>query len=63
MAVEVEPGEVPRFSAPRELFRHPIGAFDVAPDGQRVVGMEQADSNVNRPLSLVTDWPQLVARR
>ena len=39
MAVDVEPGAVPRFSAPRELFREPIESFDAAPDGQHFVAL------------------------
>ena len=63
MSVDVEPGEVPRFSAPRELFREPIESFDVTPDGQHFVALRSADSDVNRPLTLVTNWPQLAPQK
>jgi len=59
MSVEVEPGDAPRFSAPRELFRHPIEGFDVAPDGQRFVGLRAADGDVSKPLTLIENWTQL----
>ncbi len=61
LAVEVEPGEVPRFSAPRELFRHPIEDFDVTPDGQRVVGRRPGDSDVSKPLTLISNWTRLIS--
>ncbi len=60
MVVEVEPGEVPRFSAPRELFRHPIEDFDVTPDGQRIVGLRPADGDRSKPLSLIENWTQRI---
>jgi serine/threonine-protein kinase len=63
MAVDVEPGAVPRFSAPRELFRQPIEDFDVAPDGQRFVALRTADADLNRPLTLITSWTHLVPQR
>ena len=63
MAVDVEPGAVPRFSTPRELFREPIESFDAAPDGQHFVALRSADTAVNRPLTLITNWPQLLSRR
>ena len=63
MSVEVEPGPVPRFSAARELFRQPIDDFDVTPDGQRFVALRPSDSDLNRPLTLVTHWPEKLAPR
>ncbi|MBI3447296.1 MAG: protein kinase [Acidobacteria bacterium] len=60
MVVDVEPGDVPRFSTPRELFRQAMESFDVTPDGQRVVALRPADSDVTRPLTLALGWPQLV---
>jgi len=60
MSVEVEPGEVPRFSAPRELFRHAVENFDVAPDGQRIVGLRPADGDVSKPLTVIASWPSLI---
>jgi len=60
MSVEVEPGEVPRFSAPRELFRHAVENFDVAPDGQRIVGLRPADGDVSKPLTVISSWPSLI---
>ncbi len=63
MVVDVQPGEVPRFSAPRELFREPIESFDAAPDGQHFVALRSADSDANRPLTLLTNWPRLVPER
>ena len=56
MVVEVVPGEVPRFSTARELFRLPLEEFDVAPDGQGFVGRRTSDNDVDRPLTLVTGW-------
>jgi Tol biopolymer transport system component len=58
MAVEVEPGTVPRFSSPKELFREPVQSFDVTPDGQHFVALRAADDAENRPLTLITDWRQ-----
>ncbi|HET6373490.1 MAG TPA: protein kinase [Candidatus Polarisedimenticolia bacterium] len=63
MAVEVEPGEAPRFSAPRELFRHAIESFDVTPDGQRIVGRRPADADVSKPLTLISRWTELLPVR
>ena len=60
MVVSVESGAVPHFSAPRELFREPIESFDAAPDGQHFVVLRAADTAGNRPLTLVTSWPQLL---
>jgi Tol biopolymer transport system component len=62
--VEVTPGPVPRFSAPRELFRQePFEAFDITPDGQQVVALRSADSDTHRPLTLVTSWTGRIPRR
>ncbi|HKY34204.1 MAG TPA: protein kinase [Candidatus Polarisedimenticolia bacterium] len=58
MAVEVEPGPAPRFSAPRELFRHAVADLDVSPDGQAILGLRPSDSDLNKPLSLISGWPQ-----
>ncbi len=63
MVVSVESGPVPHFSAPRELFREPIESFDAAPDGQHFVALRSADTDGNRPLTLVTNWPQLAPQR
>jgi hypothetical protein len=56
MVVDIEPGDVPRFSSPRELFRHPIEGFDVGPDGQRFLALLAADADTERPLTLITNW-------
>ena len=62
--VEVTPGAVPRFSAPRELFRQePFESYDVTPDGQRLVALRSADSDRDRPLTLVTSWTERLPRR
>jgi Tol biopolymer transport system component len=58
MAVDVEPGEIPRFSAPRELFRQPIERFEVSADGREFIALRTADSDVNKPLTLVSGWTQ-----
>jgi Tol biopolymer transport system component len=63
MVVDVEPGEVPRFSAPRELFRFPADSFDVSPDGQRFAVSSFTDGGVDRPLTIVTGWTQRMTRR
>jgi Tol biopolymer transport system component len=63
MAVDVEPGAVPRFSTPRELFREPIENFDAAPDGQHFVALRSADTAAHRPLTLITNWPQLLPQK
>ncbi len=63
MAVEVVPGDVPRFSPPREVFRQAIESFDVSPDGQTFVALRPSDSDLNRPLTLVTHWPGRLAPR
>jgi Tol biopolymer transport system component/aminoglycoside phosphotransferase (APT) family kinase protein len=60
MSVEVTPGPVPRFSAPRELFRMGLERFDVMPDGQTFLGLRLADADANKPLTLVTSWPALL---
>ena len=62
MVVDVEPGEVPRFSAPRELFRFPADSFDVSPDGQRFAVSSFTDGGVDKPLTLVTGWTQRMAK-
>jgi len=62
MSVEVEPGEAPRFSAPRQLFRIPIEDFDVTPDGQRFVGRRPADGDASKPLTLIANWTRLIPR-
>ena len=63
MSVEVTPGAVPRFSPARELFRQPIEDYDVTPDGKRFVALRPSDSDLNRPLTLVTSWTTLVPQR
>ncbi len=63
MSVEVVPGDVPRFSAPREVFRQAIDSFDVSPDGQTFVALRPSDNDLNRPLTLVTGWPARLVRR
>ena len=63
MSVEVVPGDVPRFSPPREVFRQAIESFDVSPDGQTFVALRPSDSDLNRPLTLVTHWPQRLAQK
>ena len=63
MVVAVEPGDVPRFSAPRELFRPAIVRFDVTHDGQRIVGLRPADIDANRPLTLITNWAERMAKK
>ena len=55
MAVAVEPGDVPSFATPVELFRRVLGGFDVTPDGQRFVGLVLADGG-DAPLTIVTGW-------
>jgi Tol biopolymer transport system component len=56
MVVDVTPGDVPRFSQPRELFRQAIQSFDVTPDGKTFVVLRPSDSDLERPLMLMTDW-------
>ena len=63
MSVEVAPGAVPRFSAPRELFRQAIDDFDVSPDGQRFVALRPSDSDLDRPLTLITNWTRKLPQR
>jgi Tol biopolymer transport system component len=63
MVVDVEPGPAPRFSAPREMFRHPMENFDVTPDGQRIVALRPADSDLAKPLVVVTNWRQRMTAR
>jgi Tol biopolymer transport system component/tRNA A-37 threonylcarbamoyl transferase component Bud32 len=58
MSVTVEPGPVPRFSSPREVFRHPMEDFDVSPDGQRFVARRPADGDVGKPLTVIANWTQ-----
>ncbi len=63
MVVTVEPGDVPRFSAPRELFRIAIASFDVTPDGQRIVGLRPADTDANKPLTLIANWANRMPKK
>jgi Tol biopolymer transport system component len=63
MAVDVEPGAVPRFGTPRELFRFPADGFEVAPDGQKFVVASFGGGDPDKPLSLITNWPQLMGKR
>ena len=63
MAVDVEPGDVPRFSAPHELFRVPAESYDVSPDGQRFVTATFAASATDKPLTLITHWMSRLAKR
>jgi Tol biopolymer transport system component len=58
MSVEVTPGDVPRFSPANEIFRQAIDDFDVSPDGQTFVALRPSDSDLNRPLTLITNWSQ-----
>jgi Tol biopolymer transport system component len=62
-AVEVEPSEVPRFSAPRELFRYPLENYGVAPDGSRFVVLRRGEGGAGKPLTLITDWPSRLPGR
>ena len=63
MAVQIEPGPAPRFGPPRELFRHATENFDVTPDGQRIVALHPADSDVDKPLIVLTNWRQRMGAR
>jgi len=63
MSVAVEPGSVPRFGAAEELFRHPTDDFDVAPDGQGIVALHPADSDLDKPLIVITGWPHRMSAR
>lgn len=63
MSIEVAPGDVPRFSPPREVFRQAIESFDASPDGQTFVALRPSDSDLTRPLTLVTHWPRRLAPR
>jgi Tol biopolymer transport system component len=63
MAVDVEPGAVPGFGTPRELFRFPADGFEVAPDGQKFVVASLGGGDPDKPLSLITNWPRLIAKR
>jgi hypothetical protein len=63
MAVDVVPGDVPHFSPPHEVFRQAINSFDVSPDGQTFVALRPSDSDVSRPLTLVSNWTRLIPRQ
>jgi len=63
MSVEVESGDVPRFSAPRELLRQTIESYDVTPDGQRIVVLRPSDGDVAKPLTILTNWTQRIPDR
>jgi Tol biopolymer transport system component len=63
MTVDVVPGEVPRFSPPHEVFRQAIDSFDVSPDGQTFVALRPSDSDVNRPLTLVSNWTRRIPEK
>jgi Tol biopolymer transport system component len=62
MVVDVEPGEVPRFSVPRLLFRSVLTDFDVAPDGESFVATRLTDRGAGEAFRLVTHWPSLLGR-
>jgi Tol biopolymer transport system component len=62
MSVLVEPGDVPHFSAPRELFRQPIEEFGVTPDGQRFVGLRPSAGNESNPMTLISNWTRLIQK-
>jgi Tol biopolymer transport system component len=55
LAVAVEPGDVPSFGAPVEIFRRAFADYDVTPDGQRFVALVMADG-ADVPLTLATHW-------
>jgi Tol biopolymer transport system component len=63
MAVDVVSDAVPHFSTPHEVFRQAIDTFDVSPDGQTFIALRPSDSDVNRPLTLVTHWPLRLTSR
>lgn len=63
MAVAVEPGAVPRFGTPRELFRFPVDQYEVAPDGQKFVVSSLGGGDPEKPMTLITSWPQLMTKR
>jgi dipeptidyl aminopeptidase/acylaminoacyl peptidase len=63
MAVDVEPGAVPRFGTPRELFRFPVDGYEVAPDGQKFVLASLGGADPSKPMTLITRWPQLMKKR
>ena len=63
MAVDIEPGAVPRFGTPRELFRFPADGYEVAPDGQKFVVSSLGGGDPDKPLTLITSWPQLMTKR
>ena len=63
MAVDVEPGAVPRFGTPRELFRFPMDGYEVAPDGQKFVLARLGGGDPEKPMTVIIGWPQLMAKR
>ncbi len=63
MAVDVEPGTVPRFGTPRELFRFPIDGYEVAPDGQKFVLASLGGGDPAKPMTVISGWPQLMKKQ
>ena len=63
MSVDVEPGAVPRFGTPRELFRFPADGYEVAPDGQKFVVSSLGGGDPDKPMSVITGWPHLMTKR
>jgi len=58
MAVEVAQGAGLRVSAPVKLFRFPrtVSAYDVAPDGKRLMATMSASDAGGRSIGLILDW-------
>jgi dipeptidyl aminopeptidase/acylaminoacyl peptidase len=58
MAAEVTPGASLRVSSPAKLFRfpRPIAAFDVMPDGRRLMATMSVSDAAGRSIGIILDW-------
>jgi len=58
MAVDITPGASLRAGSPVKLFRFPrlVEAFDLAPDGKRVLATMTANDDYGRAINLIFDW-------
>ena len=63
MAIEVTPGDPPRFAAPRPLFRLPRGVAEMSAtaDLDRFLVAREAEGETHSIEHVILDWPALVA--
>jgi len=58
MAAEVTPGAALRVSAPVKLFRfpRPVTAYDISPDGRRLLATMAVSDAAGRSIGVILDW-------